>query len=235
MLYGIDIYYILLVIPAVVIALIAQVKVKSTYKKYSKVLNSRGVTGAMAAKAILDYYGITDVSIQGIAGNLTDNFNPTSKVISLSEGVFNNSTVAAVGIACHEAGHAAQHADNYKPIMIRNSIIPVCNIGSTLGLPLAIIGFFLCQYSQIFEFLIYVGLALYAFVFLFHLVTLPTEIDASRRAIRVIEETGLLQQDEIGGAKKVLFAAAMTYVASMLVALANLLRFVIRFTGNRRR
>ncbi len=235
MLYGIDIYYILLVIPAVVIALIAQVKVKSTYKKYSKVLNSRGVTGAMAAKAILDYYGITDVSIQGIAGNLTDNFNPTSKVISLSEGVFNNSTVAAVGIACHEAGHAAQHADNYKPIIIRNSIIPVCNIGSTLGLPLAIIGFFLCQYSQIFEFLIYVGLALYAFVFLFHLVTLPTEIDASRRAIRVIEETGLLQQDEIGGAKKVLFAAAMTYVASMLVALANLLRFVIRFTGNRRR
>ncbi|MBR3619956.1 MAG: zinc metallopeptidase [Clostridia bacterium] len=235
MLYGIDIYYILLVIPAVVIALIAQVKVKSTYKKYSKVLNSRGVTGAMAAKAILDYYGITDVSIQGIAGSLTDNFNPTSKVISLSEGVFNNSTVAAVGIACHEAGHAAQHADNYKPIMIRNSIIPVCNIGSTLGLPLAIIGFFLCQYSQIFEFLIYVGLALYAFVFLFHLVTLPTEIDASRRAIKVIEETGLLQQDEIGGAKKVLFAAAMTYVASMLVALANLLRFVIRFTGNRRR
>ena len=235
MLYGIDIYYILLVIPAVVIALIAQVKVKSTYKKYSKVLNSRGVTGAMAAKAILDYYGITDVSIQGIAGSLTDNFNPTSKVISLSEGVFNNSTVAAVGIACHEAGHAAQHADNSKPLMIRNSIIPVCNIGSTLGLPLAIIGFFLCQYSQIFEFLIYVGLALYAFVFLFHLVTLPTEIDASRRAIRVIEETGLLQQDEIGGAKKVLFAAAMTYVASMLVALANLLRFVIRFTGNRRR
>jgi len=223
--YGIDIYYILLVLPAVVLALIAQVKVKSTYKKYSGVPNSRGMTGAQAAQAVLSYYGINDVMIQPITGSLTDNFNPKNKVISLSEGVYNSTSVAAVGIACHEAGHAAQHAENYAPIKVRNSIVPVCNIGSMLGIPLAIIGLMLS-----FEPLIYIGLILYSAVLVFHLVTLPVEFNASRRALKVIDENSMLYGDEYSGARKVLSAAAMTYVASMLVTLANLLRFFLRFT-----
>jgi len=217
--------YFLLVLPAVVLALIAQVKVKSTYKKYSGVPNTRGLTGAQAAQAVLSYYGINDVMIQPITGSLTDNFNPKNKVISLSEGVYNSTSVAAVGIACHEAGHAAQHAENYAPIKIRNSIVPVCNIGSMLGIPLAIIGLMLS-----FEPLIYIGLILYSAVLVFHLVTLPVEFNASRRALKVIDENSMLYGDEYSGARKVLSAAAMTYVASMLVTLANLLRFFLRFT-----
>lgn len=230
-----DYTYFVLVIPALILAFFAQIMVKTTFSKYSKVLNSRGITGAYAAQTILNYYGINDVVVQPIGGSLTDNFNPTTKIISLSQTVFSNNSVAAVGVACHEAGHAAQHAQNYMPIKLRNSLVPVCNLGSHLGLPLAVIGFILSAYSDIFEFLIYAGLALYAFVFVFHLVTLPTEIDASRRALKAIEETGLLQHDELGGARKVLIAAALTYVASMIVALANLLRFIIKFTGNKRR
>ncbi len=223
--YGIDIYYILLVLPAVILALIAQVKVKSTYKKYSRVPNTRGMTGAQAAQAVLSHYGVNDVMIQPISGSLTDNFNPKNKVISLSEGVYNSTSVAAVGIACHEAGHAAQHAENYGPIKVRNAIVPVCNIGSMLGIPLAIIGILLS-----FEALVYIGLIMYSAVLVFHLVTLPVEFNASRRALRVIEENSLLYGEEYSGARKVLTAAAMTYVASMLVALANLLRFFLRFT-----
>ena len=230
--YYMDMWYFVLVIPALIISLIAQYKVKSNFKKYSSVFNSRGITGARAAQAILSYYGITDVGIQMISGNLTDNFNPKTKIISLSESVYNSPSIAAVGVACHEAGHAAQHAEDYQPIKIRNSIIPVCNIGSTLGIPLALLGFFLCQYSQIFEFLIYAGLILYGAVFVFQLVTLPVEFNASKRAMKVIEETGLLQGEEIAGARKVLVSAALTYVAAMLVSLANLLRFVIRFLGS---
>lgn len=225
-----DIYYFILVIPALVLAMLAQYLVKSTYKKYSKVPNSRGYTGAYAAQAILNYYGITDVTIQPISGSLTDNFNPKTKVISLSQGVFNGTSVAAVGIACHEAGHAAQHAEGYKPISIRNSIVPVCNIGSSLGIPLAIIGLFIN-----FTPLVYAGLILYGFVCLFHLVTLPVELNASRRALKVIDETGLLVDDEKAGAKKVLTSAAMTYVASMLVAVMNLLRILIRILGSQKR
>ncbi len=225
-----DYWYIILVIPAMLIAALAQFKVKSTYKKYSKVLNSRNITGAYAAQAVLLHYGITDVRIQQIAGSLTDNYNPKTKVISLSEGVYGSSTVAAVGIACHEAGHAAQHATDYIPIKLRNSIIPVCNVGSTIGLPLAIIGYFLG-----FGLLVKIGLLLYSAIFIFQLVTLPVEFNASRRAMKVIEETGLLYDDEANGAKKVLASAAMTYVASMVVALANLLRFILRLTANNRR
>ena len=223
-----DYWYFILVIPAMILALIAQVGVKSTYGKFSKVGNSRRITGAYAAQAVLTHYGITNVRIEQVAGNLTDHYDPKSHVIRLSQGVYNGSSIAAVGIACHEAGHAAQHAQNYAPIKIRNSLIPVCNIGSTLGIPLAIMGYFLG-----FEPLISIGLLLYAAIFVFQVATLPVEFNASRRAIKVIDETGLLDGDEIGGAKKVLTAAAMTYVASMIVALANLLRLVLRF-GNRR-
>lgn len=224
-----DYYYLILVVPALLLALWAQVQVKTTYRKYSRVPNSRGMTGAYAAHAVLNFYGITDVRIERVSGNLTDHYDPRSKVIRLSDGVYNSSTVAAIGIACHEAGHAAQHAENYAPIKIRNAIIPVCNIGSTIGIPLALIGWIFS-----FSILIYVGLGLYAAVFIFQVATLPVEFNASRRAIKVIDETQLLRDDEIGGAKKVLAAAAMTYVASMMVSLANLLRLLLRFSNNRR-
>lgn len=225
-----DYYYLLLVVPAMIIAMWAQIKVKSTYARYSKVRNSRGLTGAYAAQSVLNYYGITDVRIERVSGSLTDHYDPKANVIRLSDGVYDSASVAAVGIACHEAGHAAQHAENYAPIKIRNAIIPVCNIGSTIGIPLALIGWFL-QFSI----LIYIGLALYAAIFVFQVATLPVEFNASRRAIKVIDETHLLADGETGGAKKVLSAAAMTYVASMIVALANLLRLLLRFSRNNRR
>lgn len=223
-----DYYYLILVVPALLLAIWAQVQVKTTYRKYSRVPNSRGMTGAYAAQAVLNFYGITDVRIERVSDNLTDHYDPRSKVIRLSDGVYNSSTVAAIGIACHEAGHAAQHAENYAPIKIRNAIIPVCNIGSTIGIPLALIGWIFS-----FSILIYVGLGLYAAVFIFQVATLPVEFNASRRAIKVIDETQLLRDDEIGGAKKVLAAAAMTYVASMMVSLANLLRLLLRFSNRR--
>lgn len=223
----IDYYYIILVIPAMIIALWAQFRVKSTYNKFSKVENSKRITGAYAAQAILTYYGISDVRIERISGKLSDHYDPKSKVIRLSDGVYNSTSVAAVGIACHEAGHAAQHAENYVPIKIRNSLIPVCNIGSTLGVPLALAGYFFG-----FEPLIIIGLLLYSAITVFQLTTLPVEFNASKRAITAIQERDLLADDEVGSAKKVLSAAAMTYVASMIVALANLLRLVLRFRRN---
>ncbi len=227
----IDYWYIILVIPAMIISVWAQFKVKSTFNKFSKVRNVRNVTGAYAAQAVLSYYGISDVRIERVSGKLTDHFDPKAKVIRLSEGVYDSTSVAAIGVACHEAGHAAQHAEGYTPIRIRNSIIPVCNIGSKLGIPIALIGLFMSA-----EPVIYIGLALYAGIFIFHLVTLPVEFNASRRAISVIDSTDLLYDDEIGGAKKVLSAAAMTYVASMLVALASFLRIALRILSmsNRR-
>ena len=196
---------------------------EQTFNKFAKVLSSRNVSGAYAAQAVLSHYGIHDVRIERVNGKLTDHYDPKAKVIRLSDSVFDSTSVAAIGVACHEAGHAAQHAEGYAPIRIRNSIIPVCNIGSYLGIPLALIGLFLAM-----DPLIYLGIALYAGILVFHLVTLPVEFDASKRAISVIDSTDLLYDDEIGGAKKVLSAAAMTYVAATLVALANVLRFALR-------
>ena len=223
-----DYYYIILVIPAMILAMIAQVKVKSTYNKYAKVANSRNITGAYAAQAVLTHYGIHDVRIEQISGKLSDHYDPKAKVIRLSTDVYTGTSIAAVGVACHEAGHAAQHAENYAPIKIRNSLVPVCNIGSSLGIPIAILGYFLG-----FEPLIVIGLMLYALIAVFHLITLPVEFNASRRAINVIDETRLLYDDEINGTKKVLTAAAMTYVASLVVAIANLLRLILRFNNKR--
>lgn len=223
-----DYYYLILVIPAMILAMVAQVMVKSTYNKYAKVSNSRNITGAYAAQAVLTHYGIHDVRIEQISGKLSDHYDPKAKVIRLSSEVYSGSSIAAVGIACHEAGHAAQHAENYAPIKVRNSLVPVCNIGSSLGIPIAILGYFLG-----FEPLIIIGLLLYALIAVFHLVTLPVEFNASRRAINVIDETQLLYDDEMSGTKKVLSAAAMTYVASLIVAIANLLRLVLRFNNRR--
>ena len=224
-----DQYYLLLVVPMLILSLIAQVAVKSTFSKQSKVLSSRGMTGEQAAARVLYHYGITDVRIErSPSGRLSDHYDPKAKVIRLSDGVYGSSSVAAIGVACHEAGHAAQHALGYAPIKIRNAILPACNIGSTIGLPLAILGYFMG-----FEPLVSLGLLLYALIAVFQLVTLPVELNASRRAINVIEETNMLSESETPGARKVLFAAAMTYITALLVSLANLLRFVLRFSSRR--
>ncbi|MBR5427693.1 MAG: zinc metallopeptidase [Clostridia bacterium] len=229
--YGIDIYYLLLVLPAVILSIIAQIRVKSVYKKMSGRMSSRRITGAQAATVVLRHYGIADVRVGRVGGKLTDHFDPKSGVIRLSEGVFDSCSVAAVGIAAHEAGHAAQHAEGYAPIRIRNSLVPVCNIASWVGIPLAIASYYLSV-----EPLIYVGLALYSLIMIFHLVTLPTELNASRRALTVIQEEGLVGEgEEYKDAKSMLTAAAMTYVAALATSLASLLRLLLLFTGRRRR
>ncbi len=225
-----DRYYILLVVPMLILSIVAQAMVKSTFNKQSKVFSARGLTGEQAAARVLYHYGITDVRIEhSPSGRLSDHYDPRSNVIRLSDGVYNSSSVAAIGVACHEAGHAAQHAKGYLPIKVRNTILPVCNIGSRLGIPLAILGYFMG-----FEPLVSIGLLLYALVAVFQLVTLPVELNASKRALAVIDETNMLGEEEIGGAKKVLTAAAMTYVTALLVSLAQLLRLVLRFNSRRR-
>lgn len=224
-----DYYYMILVVPAMFLALWAQYKVRSTYRKYSRISNTKRITGAQAAQIVLSNYGINDVAVECISGELTDHYDPKAKVIRLSENVYSNSSIAAIGVACHEAGHAAQHAEAYLPIKIRNLIIPVCNIGSMLGIPLALVGYFFG-----FQPLISIGLLLYAAIALFHVATLPVELNASHRAMRVISDNNLLLDDEQAGARKVLTAAAMTYIASMIVALANLLRLFLRLNRNSR-
>ena len=225
----IDRYYILLVLPVIIASLIISARMKSVYNRYSGVRNSRGITGAQAAQMVLNYYGITDVQIMTINGNLTDCYDPVQMVIKLSPGVYNGSSIASVGVACHEAGHAAQHAEAYLPIRIRNSILPVCNIGSSLSMPLLIIGLILS-----FEPLIWIGIGFFSFTAIFQLVTLPVEFNASNRAINVIESNGLLTFEEKLGAEKVLRNAALTYVAALAVSVAQLLRLILRFSGRRR-
>ena len=225
-----DYYYIALVLPAVIISLIAQAKVKSTYGKMSRIMNKRGITGSMAAQKVLQFYGINGVRIEQVSGQLSDHYDPRSNVIRLSSGVYSSSSVAAVGIACHEAGHAAQHAHSYAPIKIRNTILPLANIGSSAGVMLAIIGYFLG-----FGLLVDIGIILFACVVAFQLVTLPVEFNASKRAMQVIAQTGMLYEDEQQSARKVLTAAAMTYVASLLVSIASLLRLILRFNSRRGR
>lgn len=223
--------YLVLVLPAFLLSLWAQIRVQTTYSRMRKVNNSAGITGAQAAAAVLRHYGIMNVAIEETQGKLSDHYDPRSNVIRLSSDVYYGTSVASVGIACHEAGHAAQHAEGYTPIKVRNAIIPVCNIGSYIGLPLAFLGYFLS-----FEPVIYIGLGLYSLIALFQLVTLPVEFNASSRALKVISETGMLRNDsEYNGAKKVLKAAAMTYVAALAVTLANVLRYAVILLGNNRR
>ncbi len=219
-----DYYYIVLVLPAVILSLIAQFAVKGTYKRMSKVPNRSGLTGAAAAARVLAFYGINNVRIEPVSGNLTDHYDPRSNVIRLSSKVFSGTDIAAVGIACHEAGHAAQHAEGYAPIKVRNAILPVANIGSSAGVLLAVFGYILG-----FGFLVDIGIILFSAVVLFQLVTLPVEFNASSRAMKVIDETGMLSSDEQRGARKVLSAAAMTYVAAVLVSLMSLLRLILRY------
>ncbi len=221
-------YYIILVLPMVILSMIASARVNLAFKKYSQVLSSRRITGSQAAFEILRYYGITNVQIERVSGNLTDHFDPRTNVIRLSDKVYNSTSVAAIGVACHEAGHAAQYAQGYSPIKIRNTILPVANIGSKLGIPLAIIGLALS-----FEPLALAGVIFFSFAVVFQLVTLPVEFNASKRALSVISEVDILSDEEKKGAKSVLSAAAMTYVAALAVSIANLLRLILSM--NRRR
>ena len=221
-------YYVILVLPVLILSMVASAKVNSSFKKYSKVMSSRRMTGAQAAFEVLRYYGITNVQIERVQGNLTDHFDPRANVIRLSDNVYNSTSVAAIGVACHEAGHAAQYAQSYVPIKLRNFILPIANLGSKLGFPLAILGFFLG-----FEPLAMFGVLFFSFAVLFQLITLPVEFNASKRALSVIESVDILDVEEKKGAKKVLTAAAMTYVAALAVSVANLLRLILMV--NRRR
>lgn len=229
--YGIDIYYILLVIPAVIFAGWAQMKVKSTFKAYSRSATRSGLTGAAIARRILDANGLQEVQVEHVSGNLTDHYDPSSKVIRLSDSVYASASISAIGVAAHETGHALQHATAYTPLTIRNMIIPVTNIGSKLSMPMLILGFIL---GNGFEWMVVAGLVLFALVALFQLITLPVEFNASRRAIATLNSFGIVDSVEESGVRKVLTAAALTYVAALIVSLAQLLRLVLIF-GKRSR
>ncbi len=224
-----DPMYFLFALPGLLIALYAQAKVKSNYARYSNVFNSRGYTGADVARMILSANGINDVDIARVSGNLTDNYNPKDNCIYLSDGVFGSNTVAAVGIAAHETGHAIQHAVGYTPIKIRSALVPVCNFGTGISPFLILLGYILNM-----EILWFLALGVFALSVLFQLVTLPVEFDASRRALKAIEGMNMLNENEYKGAKKVLSAAALTYVAALLQSLLIFLYYVMRFMGNRR-
>lgn len=224
--YYMDYWYIVLVLPAVLLSLIAQSMVNGTFNKYSKVINRRGVTGADAARRILDANGLRHIRIEPVSGKLTDCFDPKAGVIRLSESVYGSSSVAAVGVAAHEAGHAVQHSVGYFPIKVRTAIIPLCNLGSSLAMPLVIIGLLLS-----FDALAMLGVLLFGLAVVFQLVTLPVEFNASSRALKIIGDTGMLDDTEKGGARRVLTAAALTYVAALAVSLANFLRLLFIVTG----
>ncbi|NLT57903.1 MAG: zinc metallopeptidase [Clostridiales bacterium] len=225
-----DTYYLLLVVPAMLLALWAQSRVQSTYRQYSAVLSDSGLTARQAAERVLELNGVQDVRFERTGGQLTDHYDPRSNTIRLSGPVEGSRSVAAIGVACHEAGHAVQYARQYGPIRLRNGLLPVAQLGSSLAFPLILLGIFIDMGN-----LINFGLLLFGGVALFQLVTLPVEFDASRRAIAALEGSGMMSGDELYGAKKVLSAAAMTYVAALLTALAQLLRLVLLFGGRGRR
>ena len=229
-----DPLYLILVLPAVLFALIASASVNSTFEKYQKQLSARRITGAEAARRVLDSHGLYDVGIRMVAGKLSDHYDPRDNTIYLSEAVHNSTSTAAIGVAAHEAGHAVQHAENYLPIKIRAAIIPATNIGSRLAMPLILIGLLIGAWGGNYL-LAYVGVICFSLTAIFQLVTLPTEFNASARAMRSLENGGILSRDELRGARKVLTAAAMTYVAALAVSLAQLLRILIIVAGNSRR
>lgn len=228
-----DYWYIVLVMPAIVFSLIASIRVNSTFEKYSKKRSTRGITGAEAARRVLDANGLYSVKIARVQGNLTDHYNPRDNTIYLSDTVHDNPSTAAIGVAAHEAGHAVQYAKGYLPIKVRAAIIPVTNIASKLAFPLILFGLLLETSGLLI--LAYVGVACFATSTVFQLVTLPTEFNASARALNAIEGCGILSRDEVGDAKKVLSAAAMTYVAALAVSLMQLLRLWLMIGGNSRK
>ncbi len=226
----IDWPYIVLVVPMLIVSLWAQIKVKTTYQKYSTVYSRSGMTAEVAVRKILDSNGLFNVGITRVPGELTDHYDPRTNTIALSDSVYGSSSVAAIGVAAHEAGHAIQHAVGYGPIKLRTALVPVTNIGSRLAMPLFIIGLLLANQA-----LAYAGIILFSLTVVFQLVTLPTEFDASHRAVKALGGYGYMNDDELKGTKKVLSAAAMTYLAALFVALASLLRLLIIVGGGRRR
>jgi uncharacterized protein len=212
----------ILLIPAFLFSLWAQYKTQSTFRRYSEIGSSRGITADAVAGKILQSYGVSNVTVESTPGQLTDHYDPRTKVLRLSEGVYGNSSIAAIGVAAHEAGHAIQDARGFSPIKIRNAIVPVVNITSNLAIPLFIIGLFASL-----PILIQLGIYFFAGVVVFHLVTLPVEFDASSRALKVLQTGAYLNNEELGGAKAVLTAAAMTYIAAALMAILNLVRLLL--------
>ncbi|MCL2044563.1 MAG: zinc metallopeptidase [Treponema sp.] len=224
-----DQYYLLLVVPALIISVWAQFKVKSTFAKYSKIQCSKRISGQDSAALLLKSNSIRDVKIEAVSGSLTDHYDPRTKVVRLSNPVFNEVSIAAVGVAAHEAGHAIQHATKYGPLALRSTLVPVANIGSMFGPYIAMAGLFFSM-----PLLLDIGILLFGGAVLFYVITLPVEFDASSRAIAILRENNVLTANELKGVRKVLTAAAMTYVASALTALMSLLRLILLSRSRRR-
>lgn len=221
-----DFTYLILLLATTIFSVWASIRVNTTFKKYSSVRPASGITGAEAARRVLDANGLYNVRIERIHGNLTDHFDPRSNVIRLSESVYGSSSASAIGVAAHEAGHAVQYANGYAPLKLRNAIIPVTNIGSRLAMPLILLGLLFAGAGTQFLSIAYIGVACFSLSTVFQLLTLPTEFDASRRALVSIESSGLLRGEEVSAAGKVLSAAALTYVAALAASLLQLLRLL---------
>ena len=233
--YGFDWTYLVLVLPCIILSLWASSSVKSTFNRYSTQYSVRRITGASAAERVLRNHGVFNVRIERVSGNLTDHFDPKTNVIRLSDNVYDSTSTAAIGVACHEAGHAVQYATHYAPIKLRAAIIPITNFGSKLAMPLILLGIVLSFLGNFSYTLVYLGIGCFGLSLVFQLITLPVEFNASRRAVDAICDAGILTQQELVGAKRTLKAAAMTYVAATAVALAQLLRLIVHFGGRRRR
>ena len=233
--YGFDWTYLVIVLPCLLLSMLASSSVNSTFNKYNKVNSIRRLTGAEAAQRVLSANGVRGVRIERVSGNLTDHYDPKTNVIRLSDSVYGSTSVAAIGVAAHEAGHAVQYAHNYGPIKVRAAIIPITNIGSKLAMPLILAGILLSFLGGLSNTLVYLGILAFSLSIVFQLVTLPVEFNASRRAMEAIESAGLLTHEEQQGARKTLKAAAMTYVAATAVAVAQVVRLLVLFGGRRRR
>jgi Zn-dependent membrane protease YugP len=234
--FGIDIYYIVLIVPTLILSLWAQFMVKSTFAKYSKISCSRKITGMDAANLLLKSNNIRDVKVEQVGGSLTDHYSPMDKKLRLSNPVYGSASIAAVGVAAHEAGHAIQHAVKWGPLALRSTLVPAANIGSRLGPWIAIAGLAISQsaaYGSYWQLIFNIGIILFSGAVLFYIITLPVEFNASSRAIAILRENNVLNEQELNGVKKVLTAAALTYVASALTAIASLLRLIL-IARNRR-
>lgn len=230
-----DMTYVYLVLPAVLLSLWASARVRSTFKKYSGQYSASRISGAQAAQRVLYANGLSATRIERVRGPLTDHYDPKENVIRLSEAVYDSTSTAAIGVACHEAGHALQYAQGYGPIKLRAAIIPATNLGSKLAVPLIILGIIMSYYAEIYVNVAYAGIVLFGLCVFFQIVTLPVELNASSRALAAIEGQGILSSGELEGSRKVLRAAALTYVAALAVSLAQLLRFLLIINGGRRR
>lgn len=237
-LYGIDYTYIIFVVPALILSLIAQVLVKGRFSRFDKIISKRNLTGAQAAQLLLQKNNIYDVKIVHINGQLSDNYNPSTKILSLSDSTYNSTSIAAIGVAAHETGHAIQHAVGYSPLSLRSTLVPAANIGSQFGPTLAVLGIIFggtskaSDYISIFQLITNIGIILFSLAVLFYIITLPVEFNASRRALKILRDSNTLNTTELKGVKKVLSAAAMTYVASAIAAIGSLIRLIV--LSNRR-